>query len=339
MSLEISSVDHLIQCPSAPASNGPSALDPTRRILVVDDDADTRELTCNLLSRAGYLTESAVDGEEAWNAVRSTHYDLVLTDHNMPRLSGLELAARMRAAGMTIPIIINSGCTFFREQREFPELNLAAIIEKSCEWTEIVDAVKRIIPLKDGMTPTALAFSPLMKTSAPSKTTGHDTSNLRGNDRPDGEPGARPAAGISRSGRRILLVDDDPTVRDSLNDVLLAEGYHVIPAENGQQALDLVSQSAVDLVLLDLNMPIKNGWDTFERLTTEHPFIPVIIVTARPNQFFMALNAGAGALLEKPMDIPVLLQTMNKLLAESGEERLARLAGKKAEFYYKPAAA
>jgi CheY-like chemotaxis protein len=102
----------------------------------------------------------------------------------------------------------------------------------------------------------------------------------------------------------ILLVDDDSTVRDSLNNVLVAEGYTVIPAENGQQALDLVNKSAVDLVMLDLNMPVKNGWDTFERLTAEHPLIPIIIVTARPNQFFMALNAGVGALLEKPMDIP-----------------------------------
>jgi len=61
-------------------------------------------------------------------------------------------------------------------------------------------------------------------------------------------------------------VDDDPKVRDSLNDVLVSEGYVVIPAENGQVALDLATRSSVDLVLLDLNMPVKNGWDTFEHL-------------------------------------------------------------------------
>jgi DNA-binding response OmpR family regulator len=140
-------------------------------------------------------------------------------------------------------------------------------------------------------------------------------------------------------GKRILLVDDDATVRDSLTDVLVAEGWVVIPAENGQQALDLVNTSAVDLVLLDLNMPVKNGWDTFERLTAEHPFIPIIIATARPNQIFTALNAGAGALLEKPLDIRKLLRTMEDLLAESAEQRLARLAGKLAEFHYQPGTA
>jgi Response regulator containing CheY-like receiver, AAA-type ATPase, and DNA-binding domains len=144
-----------------------------------------------------------------------------------------------------------------------------------------------------------------------------------------------PAAESSGRGKRILLVDDDPTVRDSLNDVLVAEGYLVILAENGQQALDIAARLPVDLAVLDLNMPVKNGWDTFERLTADHPLIPIIIATARPNQLFTALNAGAGALLEKPMDIPTLLRTIEGLLAESAEERLARLAGKKTEFHYK----
>src|SRR6266404_4956892 len=153
---------------------------------------------------------------------------------------------------------------------------------------------------------------------------------------PHRERTANRSPGGIRSGKRILLVDDDSTVRDSLNNVLQAEGYLIIPADNGQQALDLANKSSVDLVLLDLNMPVKNGWDTFEQLTREHPLIPVIIATARPNQLFTAINAGVGALLEKPMDIPMLLRTMEKLLAETTEMRLARLAGQKAEFHYKP---
>ena len=109
------------------------------------------------------------------------------------------------------------------------------------------------------------------------------------------------------------------------------------PAANGQQALDLAAGLSIDLVLLDLNMPVKNGWDTFEQLTREHPLVPIIIVTARPNQIFTVLNAGAGALLEKPMDIPTLLRTMEKLLAEPAGQRLARLAGRESDFHYKSA--
>jgi CheY-like chemotaxis protein len=151
------------------------------------------------------------------------------------------------------------------------------------------------------------------------------------------KPVARPSPGTRRAGKRVLLVDDDPTVRDSLHDLLAGEGYSIIPAANGRQALELANTVSVDLVLLDLNMPVKNGWETFEQLTREHPLIPIIIVTARPNQLFTAIAAGAGALLEKPMDIPTLIQTMQTLLAEPAEQRLARLVGKKAEFHFKPA--
>jgi len=141
----------------------------------------------------------------------------------------------------------------------------------------------------------------------------------------------------SHRGCRILLVDDDVNVRESLKEVLEGEGYVVVPAENGERALELANESRIDLVLLDLNMPVKNGWDTYERLTDEHTFTPVIIITARPNQLFTALGAGVGALMEKPMDIPTLLRTMETLLAEPPEKHLERLVGRNKEFFYKPA--
>lgn len=143
----------------------------------------------------------------------------------------------------------------------------------------------------------------------------------------------------SRSLPLILLVDDDDAVRDSLKEVLTGEGYSVIPAVNGAEALQLAARLPIDLALLDLNMPVMNGWDTFQQLTSEHPLIPVVIVTARPNQLFTAVGAGAGALLEKPMDIPTLLQTIKKLLAEPAEKQIARLAGKETGFHYKSAPA
>lgn len=134
--------------------------------------------------------------------------------------------------------------------------------------------------------------------------------------------------------RCILLVDDDAEVRGSLDAVLFEEGFLVIPANDGQQALELIASTFVDLVLLDLNMPRKNGWDTFERLSAEYPLVPVILITARPNQLFTAMSAGVGALLEKPLDIPILLQTIARLLDESAKTRLARLAGRDAPFRY-----
>jgi len=141
-----------------------------------------------------------------------------------------------------------------------------------------------------------------------------------------------PAAGALR----ILLADDDPGVRESLTAALKSDGHQVLPAKDGQEALDLAAGTEVDLVLLDLKMPVKNGWDTFERLTTQNPLLPVIVITARPNQLFTALGAGVGALLEKPVDIQMLHKTMHALLAESNEQRLARMTGHLVAFHYLP---
>lgn len=96
----------------------------------------------------------------------------------------------------------------------------------------------------------------------------------------------------------------------------------------------LAASVQLDLVLLDLNMPVKSGWDTFEELTRQHALLPVIIITARPNQLFTAIGAGVEALLEKPMEISILLFNIQRLFAESIETRLARIAGKQANFHY-----
>jgi len=134
----------------------------------------------------------------------------------------------------------------------------------------------------------------------------------------------------------ILLVDDDPAVRQMVGRVLREEGYRVLGAANGAQALDLAESHRIKLALLDLSMPGQGGWDVFERLTTRDPLLAVIIITARPQQLFTSLAAGVGALLEKPLDFPTLLATVKDLLTEPAESRLARLTGEGTAFLYRP---
>ena len=135
---------------------------------------------------------------------------------------------------------------------------------------------------------------------------------------------------------KILLVDDDPGVRRMLLRVLEEEDYAVVPAADGLEALESATSNAPDLVLLDLNLPHQNGWETFKRLVADNPSLPVIIITARANQLFPALAAGAGALMEKPLDLPKLLRTIRDLLAEPAASQMARMAGKAGEFHYLP---
>jgi DNA-binding NtrC family response regulator len=134
----------------------------------------------------------------------------------------------------------------------------------------------------------------------------------------------------------ILLVDDDPAIRQILLRLLTEENYVVVTAANGAEALVLCGSAKFDLVLLDLNMPVKNGWETFEQMASKNPMLPIILITARPNQFFQAMAAGVGALMEKPLDLGRLFQIIRDLLEESQEDRLARLAGRSTTFSYVP---
>lgn len=134
--------------------------------------------------------------------------------------------------------------------------------------------------------------------------------------------------------KKILLVDDDPAIRHILLRVLSEENYFVLAAADGVEALELADEAKFDLVLLDLNMPIKDGWETFDQLNAKHPRLPVIVITARPNQLFSAMSAGVGALLEKPLDFTKLFRTINHLLDEPAEERDSRNGGRTTSFEY-----
>jgi two-component system sensor histidine kinase and response regulator WspE len=81
-----------------------------KRVLAVDDSRTVRELVRKLLSAHGYLADVAVDGMDGWNAVRSGHYDLVITDVDMPRLDGIELTVLIKKDPQlkSLPVMIVS---------------------------------------------------------------------------------------------------------------------------------------------------------------------------------------------------------------------------------------
>jgi CheY-like chemotaxis protein len=136
--------------------------------------------------------------------------------------------------------------------------------------------------------------------------------------------------------KKILLVDDDFAIRQILQHLLSDENYLVLTAANGVEALELVNATKPDLLLLDLNMPIKGGWETIEQLSAKNPMLPIILITAQHNQLFPALASGVSALMEKPLDLVKLLQTIENLLSESDEARQARRMGWATKFHYYP---
>ena len=134
--------------------------------------------------------------------------------------------------------------------------------------------------------------------------------------------------------QKILLVDYDAAIRHILLRLLAEEGFGVHAAANGIEAVQLNKAIKFDLILLDLTMPMKNGWEVFEEISTKNPSLPFIVITGRANQLFPALASGVGALLEKPLDFVQLLRTIYQLLGEPSEARLARVAGQTPAFQH-----
>jgi DNA-binding response OmpR family regulator len=128
--------------------------------------------------------------------------------------------------------------------------------------------------------------------------------------------------------KRILLADDDSGVRQMVGRVLESEHYDVVTAGTGREAAAKFLTNLPDLVLLDLNMPDQDGWEAFDLMADRRPYVPVIVITARPHQYERAVDYGIDALMEKPLNLPLLLNTIADLLAESKIDRAQRLTNR-----------
>ncbi|MHB1308093.1 MAG: response regulator [Limisphaerales bacterium] len=124
---------------------------------------------------------------------------------------------------------------------------------------------------------------------------------------------------------RVLVVDDERSIRESLAKVLSSEGYEVRVAEDGRQALMDYQPNRTDLVLLDLKMPVQNGWDALDQMIALNPHQAIIIMTGRSPQSSWAGLTGTGALIEKPIDMSGLLDCMKRVLSEPRSDREKRV--------------
>lgn len=123
-----------------------AGLEPSRRILLVDDEEDLRRLYSDVLTGCGYQVDTASDGDAGWKAIHTESYtadsyDLLVTDNTMPKLSGIGLIKKVRSAGLNLPVILASG----NVPDDTESLRLAAIIHKPFGADELVETVKRAL--------------------------------------------------------------------------------------------------------------------------------------------------------------------------------------------------
>ena len=125
----------------------PSRLNPMRRIsiLLADDDFYTRELNAGVLLRSGYRVETAEDGVAAWQALNDDRYDLLITEHLMPWVTGLELIQKLRSEARTLPVILASGMPPVEELNRHPGLQIQATLQKTCTPEVLLTTVRQVL--------------------------------------------------------------------------------------------------------------------------------------------------------------------------------------------------
>jgi len=120
------------------------------RILMVEDDVSILQFSTSVLMSSGFQVDTAVDGEAGWDALHTSSYDLLITDNNMPKLSGVELVQKLRSAHMTLPVVMASGAIPTEALNRNPSLELAATLAKPFTMDELLGTVKKALHATEG---------------------------------------------------------------------------------------------------------------------------------------------------------------------------------------------
>ena len=120
-------------------------MNPSHRILLVGANTRIRKLSAQVLTRAGYQTDAAEDGEDGWAGLHTHTYDLLITDNHLRRLTGLELVKKLRFARMALPVIIASGSFGIEELNRNQWLQFAAVLLKPFTTDKLLAAVEEVL--------------------------------------------------------------------------------------------------------------------------------------------------------------------------------------------------
>ncbi|HBR17140.1 MAG: UDP-3-O-[3-hydroxymyristoyl] N-acetylglucosamine deacetylase [Deltaproteobacteria bacterium RIFCSPLOWO2_12_FULL_43_16] len=128
--------------------------------------------------------------------------------------------------------------------------------------------------------------------------------------------------------KKILIVDDEDSIRQSLSDVLKDEGFEVLLASNGQEALKALDAKLPDLIILDIWMPIMDGTEVLKEIKAKYPELKVIMISGHGNieAAVKAIKLGAYDYIEKPLSLEGVLLTVKRAFGESGIRSLTQNA-------------
>jgi signal transduction histidine kinase/CheY-like chemotaxis protein/CHASE3 domain sensor protein len=258
-----------------------------RRVLIVEDDPLLRDSTAKLLGGADVETVTAATTAEALAKIKTTTFDCMVLDLNLPDRSGLELLEELTRSEQYSfpPVIVYTGRSLTTEQvHELERFSHSIIIKGARSPERLLDEVTLFLHQVESELP------------------------------PERQRMLRDARDREAvfDGKRVLVVEDDIRNVFALSAVLEPKGAEVAIARNGREALDYLRTSGdVDLVLMDIMMPEMDGLAATRELRKDPRFakLPVIALTAKvmADDRDKCLQAGANDYIAKPLDVDKLL--------------------------------
>lgn len=300
----------------------------SKRILLVEDDADIRSVTCATLRTAGYEVAEAENGKRGLGLVASSRPDLIILDVMMPEMNGVEfcraLAEELRMPDLPVLILssINEKSGLMRSLADV-ELTRREFLKKPVGPVELKLRVAQMLGLEarpgaakpaQGAGSALGADSPPRAALAPRRAAGSDAAM---------EPAAPTGSRL-----RLLIVDDD---RDLLqiNKFSLQKDFDIAIAENGLDGLEMLDLFEPDFVLVDYNMPTMDGLEMVE-LMRRHPHFhqtPALFLTGNDEKQLprRAHESGINLFLRKPIEPPRLRHALGQFVKAAGlQPRVAR---------------
>ena len=252
------------------------------RILVVDDDVSVRDLVKVTLGREGHEIIESADGDSAYEVAISEAPDIILLDVMMPGSDGFQVLRELKANAKTtlIPVIMLTGLREPKYEDHGIGLGAADYLTKPFSPAELGDRVR--------MVESYLEIHPSSATNASA------TPPATEQGRPEGR--ARMT--------KILVADDDDSVRELVKTALGKEGHEIIESDDGVSTYDMAVSEHPDIILLDVMMPGMDGFQTLRELKANAAtsLIPVIMVTVRrtPKDEQLGMRLGAVDYITKP---------------------------------------
>ncbi len=248
-------------------------------ILVVDDERLICDLLRSVLAGHGHEVLMAMNGREGLELFKKHRPRFTLLDLRMPEMNGIEVLKQIRAIDPQAAVLILTAWGSDALEQQARQLGVVDFLSKGLSLDVLVAAMERTLQQ------TAQAASPAQAAA------------------PGGAPQAAPVA--AGDGDFILVVDDEPQIRDLLKRFLALRGYKVRVASDGQQALTMVEQEAPQLIVLDVYMPGINGVEVLRQLRRRKFTGGVILLTGSQDDKLLqeALDLGSVDVMGKPVDL------------------------------------